>query len=67
LFKFCPSDGRPCFRSSCDYITPEGVVLVCGRHRNPHGRFKVSRNEGFGTANPVVLSPSKFVKRRDFE
>jgi hypothetical protein len=40
MVKRCPFDGRRCFRSSCDFISPRGDVLVCSRHLNPNGRFR---------------------------
>jgi len=37
--KICPWDDGVCRRVSCDEILGSGLVVVCERHGNSHGRF----------------------------
>jgi hypothetical protein len=35
----CCSDGRRCYRQSCDIILTDGSVVSCKRRRGSRGRF----------------------------
>lgn len=47
--KYCPSDGKLCSNSSCDFLDSNGNVRICRRHKN-RGGFHLRRR----LALPVV-------------
>jgi len=56
---------RCCYPDSgCSFLNEYGMVVPCRYLPNPFGYFTARKRVGVGSANPVVLSPSKFVNRR---
>ena len=37
LVHLCPWDLHRCYQICCGSVNSSGVVVVCGRHRNPSG------------------------------
>jgi len=65
VLKYCKYRlGERCFYENCSWLDGLGNTVVCPLVSNPFGRFKKRKIGEVASANPVVLSPSKFVKRR---
>ncbi len=56
-------DGRCIVGLQCSYLDISGNVHCCPYLPNSRGRFTLKKR-GSNVVNPVVLSPSKFVRRR---